>query len=107
MTRKKKRELKKKKQNPEEIKALRLDSLLNLKKELFDPNEIAALIDKAKEEEAQTQKTSDKLTQSSVKNSFAEGLSLSEEDALKAQIFSCWSIPLGFLTIKIYLLELN
>ncbi|MDA9678476.1 cell envelope biogenesis protein TolA, partial [Candidatus Pelagibacter sp.] len=23
------------------------------------------------------------------------GLSLSEEDALKAQIFGCWSIPLG------------
>ncbi len=24
-----------------------------------------------------------------------KGLSLSEEDALKAQIFGCWSIPLG------------
>ena len=36
-----------------------------------------------------------KLTQSSVKNSFASGLSLSEEDALRAQIFGCWSIPLG------------
>ena len=37
----------------------------------------------------------DKITQSSVKNSFAQGLSLSEEDALRAQIFGCWSIPLG------------
>ena len=36
-----------------------------------------------------------KLTQSSVKNSFATGLSLSEEDALRAQIFGCWSVPLG------------
>ena len=37
----------------------------------------------------------DKLTQSSVKNSFATGLTLSEEDALRAQIFGCWSVPLG------------
>ena len=65
------------------------------KKELFDPNQIAALIDKAKEEQAETERKNNKLTQSSVKNSFAEGLSLSEEDALKAQIFGCWSVPLG------------
>ena len=37
-----------------------------------------------------------------------KGLSLSEEDALKAQIFSCWSIPLGLpynedLTVRIRL----
>ena len=37
----------------------------------------------------------DKLTQSSVKNKFATGLTLSEEDALRAQISGCWSIPLG------------
>ena len=30
-----------------------------------------------------------------MKNSFATGLSLSEEDALRAQIFGCWSVPLG------------
>ena len=35
------------------------------------------------------------MTQSSDKNSFATGLSLSEEDALRAQIFGCWSVPLG------------
>ena len=29
------------------------------------------------------------------KNSFATGLTLSEEDALRAQIFGCWSVPLG------------
>ena len=62
---------------------------------MFDPNEIAALIDKAKEEQAETQRKKDELTQSSVKNSFAQGLSLSEEDALRAQIFGCWSVPLG------------
>ena len=89
------KELLKKKQNPEEIKPqIRLASEFE-KEELFDTNEIAALIDKAKEEQAETQRKKDKLTQSSVKNSFAQGLSLSEEDALRAQIFGCWSVPLG------------
>ena len=89
------KELVKKKQNPEEIKPQIRQASEFEKKELFDPNQIAALIDKAKEEQAETQKKSDKLTQSSVKNSFAQGLSLSEEDALRAQIFGCWSVPLG------------
>ena len=66
------------------------------KKEIIDTNEIAALIDKAKEEQALTEKDSSKsYTQSSVKNSFATGLTLSQEDALRAQIFGCWSVPLG------------
>ena len=65
------------------------------KKELFDPNQIAALIDKSKEETAETTKKQKTLTQSSVKSSILSGLTLSEEDALKAQIFGCWSIPLG------------
>ena len=56
---------------------------------------IYKLIDKAKEEEATKQKKIDKITQSSQKNSFATGLTLSEEDALRAQIFGCWSVPLG------------
>jgi len=42
-----------------------------------------------------TLKKNKKLTQSSVKTSFANALTLSQEDALKAQIFGCWSIPLG------------
>ena len=41
------------------------------------------------------QKKIDKITQSSRKNSFATGLTLSQEDALRAQIFGCWSVPLG------------
>ena len=85
----------KKKQNPEEIKPQIRQASEFEKKELFDPDQIAALIDKAKEEQAETQKKSNKLTQSSVKDSFARGLSLSEEDALRAQIFGCWSVPLG------------
>ena len=89
------KEIIKKKQNPEEIKPQIRQASEFEKDELFDTNEIAALIDKAKEEQAETKMKKDKITQSSVKNSFAQGLSLSEEDALRAQIFGCWSVPLG------------
>ena len=65
------------------------------KEELFDPNNIAALIDKSKEESAETTNKTDKITQSNQKNITTSALTLSEEDALKAQIFGCWSIPLG------------
>ena len=91
----KKKKLQKKKQNPEEIKPQIRQSSEFEKKELIDTNEIAALIDKAKEEQAVEAKKFNKLTQSTDKNSFATGLTLSEEDALRAQIFGCWSIPLG------------
>jgi outer membrane biosynthesis protein TonB len=46
----------KKKQNPEEVKELNRQSSEFEKKELFDPNKIAALIDKSKEETAEIQK---------------------------------------------------
>ena len=65
------------------------------KDELFNPNNIAALIDKSKEESAVTTIKSNKITQSNQKNISSSTLTLSEEDALKAQIFGCWSIPLG------------
>ena len=92
----------KKKQNPEEIKPQIRQSSEFEKKEIVDTSQIAALIDKAKEVEAVKKKESDKITQSSKKNSFATGLTLSEEDALRAQIFGCWSVPLGLPMIKIY-----
>ncbi len=85
----------KKKQNPEEVKPEIRQSSEFEKKEIVDTNQIAALIDKAKEEEAVKQTKKAKITQSSQKNSFATGLTLSEEDALRAQIFGCWSVPLG------------
>ena len=65
------------------------------KDELFDPNNIAALIDKSKEETAEIKNKTDQVTQDQEKNFENRALSLSEEDALKAQIFGCWSIPLG------------
>ena len=92
---KEKKQIVKKKQNPEEIEPQIRQSSEFEKKEIVDTNQIAALIDKAKEEEAVERDKVDKLTQSSVKNSFATGLTLSEEDALRAQIFGCWSVPLG------------
>jgi hypothetical protein len=85
----------KKKQNPEEIKPEIRQASEFEKKEIVDTNQIAALIDKAKEIEAVKQKKTDKVTQNSRKNSFATGLTLSQEDALRAQIFGCWSVPLG------------
>ena len=92
---KEKKQIVKKKQNPEEIKEQIRQASEFEKKELFDPNQIAALIDKSKEETAETLKKNKKLTQSNVKTSFTTGLTLSQEDALKAQIFGCWSLPLG------------
>ena len=84
-----------KKQNPEKIE----DEVKQVsefeKDEMFDPNSIAALIDKSKEEQAETTKKLDKITQSQDSSMNLSGLTLSEEDALKAQIFGCWSIPLG------------
>ena len=65
------------------------------KEEIFDPNSIAALIDKSKEDLAKTNKKTDKISQSQDNSMDFSELTLSEEDALKAQIFGCWSIPLG------------
>ena len=92
---KKIQKIKEDKQNPEKIdNEVRQVSEFE-KKELFDPNNIAALIDKSKVETAETTNKMNKITQDQKKSVDLSGLSLSEEDALKAQIFGCWSIPLG------------
>ena len=88
-------EQKEDKQNPEKIDEEIKQVSEFEKDELFDPNNIAALIDKSKEETAETTKKTNKVSQDQQKNIENVGLSLSEEDALKAQIFGCWSIPLG------------
>jgi hypothetical protein len=89
------KKIEEKKQNPKKIETEVKQVSEFEKKELFDPNNIAALIDKSKEDLAETTKTTNKITQSQDRNAEPRGLSLSEEDALKAQIFGCWSIPLG------------
>ena len=92
---KKKKKIKTKKQNPKKIETEIKQVSEFEKKELFDPDQIAALIDKSKVETAETMRKSDKTTQSQDENFITSALTLSEEDALKAQIFGCWSIPLG------------
>ncbi len=87
--------IKDEKQNPEKIDNEVKQVSEFEKKELFDPNNIAALIDKSKIESSEVKKQSKKVTQDQERNVEVTGLSLSEEDALKAQIFGCWSIPLG------------
>ena len=104
---KEEKQIVKKKQNPEEIKPEIRQASEFEKKEIIDTNQIAALIDKAKEEEAVKQKKTDKITQSTRKNSFATGLTLSQEDALRAQIFGCWSVPLGLPYDEDLLVGLN
>ena len=108
---KKVEKIKEDKQNPEKIDNEVKQVSEFEKEELFDPNNIAALIDKSKVETAETINKNDKITQDQQKNLDNKGLSLSEEDALKAQIFGCWSIPLGLpynenLLVRIKL-ELN
>ena len=71
-----------KKQNPEKIETEVKQVSEFEKKEIFDPNSIAALIDKSKENLAETTKKTNKVTQSQEKNVEPGGLSLSEEDAL-------------------------
>ncbi len=83
------------KQNPEKVDDKVKQVSEFEKKDLFDPNNIAALIDKSKEETSEILKTNDDITQDQERNVENAGLTLSEEDALKAQIFGCWSIPLG------------
>ena len=87
--------IKEEKQNPEKVETEVKQISEFEKKDLFDPSNIAALIDKSKVESAETNKKLDKITQDQDKESNFKGLTLSEEDALKAQIFGCWSIPLG------------
>jgi hypothetical protein len=65
------------------------------KKELFDPNNIAALIDKSMEDFGETKNKKNKISQSQDYSMDNSKLTLSEEDALKVQIFGCWSIPIG------------
>ena len=87
--------IKEDKQNPEKIDTEIKQVSEFEKDELFDPNNIAALIDKSKIDTAETLNKKNKISQDQQKNLENVGLSLSEEDALKAQIFGCWSIPLG------------
>ena len=83
------------KQNPDKLdKKVKQVSEFE-KKEFVDLDNIAKLIDKAKEDSAEVIKRNNDITQDQDRNIENTKLTLNEEDALKAQIFGCWSIPLG------------
>ena len=83
------------KQNPEKVDNEVKQVSEFEKKDLFDANNIAALIDKSKVDSAEIVRNNNDITQDQDRNIENTRLTLSEEDALKAQIFGCWSIPLG------------
>ena len=71
------------------------------KKEIFDPTDIAALIDKSKENLAETDIKSNKITQSQDKSMDLSGLTLSEEkDALKVKYLVAGVYHWDFLIMK-------
>ena len=81
------------------------------KKDKFDPLKIAELIDQAKDTETVEEVVED-LDYESIDStpSLDNKLTLSEEDAIRAQFMQCWSIPLGIpfddtmiVKIKIFL----
>ena len=90
------KKVKEDKQNPEKIDNEIKQVSEFEKDELFDPDNIAALIDKSKIESSENIKKTDKITQDQDKNLKNFGLSLSEEDALKATNFWLLEYPLGF-----------
>ena len=77
------------KQNPDKLnKEVKQVSEFE-KKEIVDLDNIAKLIDKAKEDSADLIKKNNDITQDQERNIENTKLTLSEEDALKAQIFGC------------------
>ena len=66
------------------------------KKDKFDPLKIAELIDKSKDTKTVEEDIED-LEYDSLDStpSFDNKLTLSEEDAIRAQFMQCWSIPIG------------
>ena len=66
------------------------------KEDLFDPNELKAKIDKAKVDSSKEKvKKTNKITQDQDRSVLTGKLTITEEQALQAQIFGCWSVPLG------------
>ena len=66
------------------------------KKDLFDLNELRAKIDKAKDDSSKEKlKKTDKITQDQDRSVLTGKLTITEKQALQAQIFTCWNVPLG------------
>ena len=85
-----------KKQNPDKLDEEVKQVSEFEKDDLFDPNELKAKIDKAKiDASKQKLKKNNEITQDQDKSVLTGKLTITEEQALQAQIFTCWSIPLG------------
>ena len=85
-----------KKQNPDKVD----DEVKQVsefeKKEIFDPEELMKIIDKAKiDSSTKKVKKTNEITQDQDSSIISGKLSITEEQALQAQIFGCWSVPLG------------
>tara|TARA_B100001057_G_scaffold247546_1_gene247885 strand:+ start:310 stop:1119 length:810 start_codon:yes stop_codon:yes gene_type:complete len=66
------------------------------KKDTFDPLKLAELIDKQKDTKTNIEDIPEKdIEVLDSKPSLNKRLTLSEEDAIRAQFMQCWSIPLG------------
>jgi hypothetical protein len=66
------------------------------KEDLFDPSELKAKIDKAKIDSSKEKvKKTNEITQDQDRSVLTGKLTITEEQALQAQIFGCWSVPLG------------
>jgi len=90
------KELAKSKKPKKEDKKVKQASEFVKKENIFDYNKIAGLIDQSYEDLGETNKKIDKISQSQDSSMIDVGtLTLSEKDALIAQIFGCWSLPLG------------
>ena len=84
------------KQNPEKVDNEVKQVSEFEKKDLFDPNEMMKIIDKAKiDSSTKKVKKNNEITQDQDSSIIGGKLSVTEEQALQAQIFGCWSVPLG------------
>ena len=78
------------------------------KEDKFDPLKLAELIDKQKDTIVEKEDTKDLEYESLDKtNSISKKLTLSEEDAIRAQFMKCWSIPLGMPYDETYIVKIK
>ena len=86
-----------KKQKPsKEINDENIKKIVQTKKPILDEKKVKQVSEFEKKENlAETKKEVDKISQSTDETMDYSKLTLSEEDALKAQIFTCWSVPIG------------
>ena len=88
-----------KKQNPEKIDD-EVKQVSEREKKDIDHTEIKKLIDKAANDAAKKKvKKTDQITQDQDTSVVSGKLTMTEEQALQAQIYTCWSIPIGLVYV--------